>query len=103
MTHPETIANESGRLSEALLAQVESAAVQIILGALDSSERLALLRGLSEQATASERGDIAQIIDDALLSASNATDLAAADALLSDCIARVQSVLCNAGAEQASV
>ena len=99
MAHAEPIANESGRPSEVLIARVESAAVQIILGALDNSESLALLRDLCEQARASDRNDIAQTIDAAVAAASRATESTAADIILSDCITQVQNVLCNSCAE----
>jgi two-component system, chemotaxis family, sensor kinase CheA len=95
MSNPQQIANEKRGASDIFGAEVENAALQIVLGALTGLDTFALLRGLCEQAIVCDRGDIAQLIDSAIESASKATDPAVADSLVSDCITRVQHVLCN--------
>src|SRR4051812_27780053 len=95
MLNPEQIANGTREASDILGAVVENAALQIVLGAPTASDSCALLRGVGEQARISDRGDIAQLIDNAIKSASRAADPAVANNLVSDCITRVQHVLCN--------
>lgn len=101
MSYPESTANGIGGVPEALSAQVENAAVQLILGALDSVQKTVLLRDLHHRARTADRGDIAEIIESALDSSSQATDSAAADSLFAACITRIQQVLCNSVAEAA--
>ena len=62
MLNPEQIANGNRGTSDILGAQVENAAVQIVLGAVTGSETFALLRDLCEQARIADRGDIAQTV-----------------------------------------
>src|SRR5437763_1886376 len=95
MSLPEPTATAKGEGSELLSAQVDSAAVQIVLGALDRSEQLSLLRSIAGTAGSAGRCDVAGMISDAVSSASAATEAAIAAALISDCIKQVQQALSN--------
>ena len=92
------IATGQDGASEPLSTQVDKVAVQIVLGAINATERIALLRSVCDQAKEIGNDDVARIISDAVESASRASDAAAADALLSECITHVQQVLCSAAA-----
>jgi two-component system chemotaxis sensor kinase CheA len=95
MSHLEPIAAGKGGAGEPLSTQVDIAAVQIVLGNVEGSERLALLEGICTEAKMAGCADVARIIEDALESASQTSDSSAVDALLSDCITRVQHALSN--------
>lgn len=95
MSNLEPIAAGKGEMEQLLSAQIDSAAVQIVLGTLDSAEQFALLQHIYEQAKAAVRPDIVEIVRAAIDAASKTTDSGEADALLSDCITRVQHALCS--------
>jgi len=95
MSNLEPIAAGKGEMEQLLSTEIDNAAVQIVLGTLDSAERFALLQRIYEQAKAAVRPDIAEIIRAAIDTASKTTDSGETDALLSDCITRVQNALCN--------
>jgi len=99
MPRPESIAAKESGMSEFLSAQVENAAVQVVLGNLGTLERVTLLRGICESAEVSNRSDIAQIINDTIKAAHETPDNLIADSLISDCITRVQQLLCSRSAE----
>ncbi|WP_109487407.1 chemotaxis protein CheA [Occallatibacter savannae] len=97
MSAPEQTANEDGGAAELLSAQVDSAAVQIVLGALDRAEQIARLESIAATAETLGRSDIARLISCAAQAASRTQDPADAGSLLSDCISRVQQALQAAG------
>jgi two-component system, chemotaxis family, sensor kinase CheA len=99
MPLPESTAK--GEISDLLSAQVDNAAVQIVLGALDQAEQLSLLRSAAGNAESIGRCDVAGILNDAITSASTTTDAVVANALLSDCITRVQQALSTTPSEAA--
>jgi two-component system, chemotaxis family, sensor kinase CheA len=91
-------AGRNGAL-EILCSSVEEAAVQIVLGTLDSAERLAHLKGICAEAELAGRQDVARVINDALDRASQGH--AEIDPLLSGCVTRIQHMLSETGAESA--
>lgn len=93
MSVPEPATNGSGDIANALSAQIDDAAVQIVLGNLDRAGQLSLLRNLAEKAYAAGRPDISAAIDQAVASIAGAIDSPAADALLSNCITQLQQSL----------
>ena len=101
MSLPEPAATAKDEVSELLSAQVDSAAVQIVLGALDRSEQLSLLRSIAAKADSGGRCDVAGMIGAAAASASATTEAAVADVLISDCIKQVQQALSNPPIEPA--
>ena len=92
-------AGRNGAL-EILCSSVEEAAVRIVLGTLDSAERLAHLKGICAEAELAGRQDVAQVINDALDRASQSH--AEIDPLLSGCVTRIQHMLSETGAESAN-
>jgi two-component system, chemotaxis family, sensor kinase CheA len=92
-------AGPSGAL-EILWASVEEAAVQLVLGNLDTTERLESLKGICEKADLAGRLDVVRVITDALDAASKGE--AEIVPLLSDCIKRIQQMLCRTDAEPES-
>lgn len=80
---------------DTLCTRVDNAAVQIVLGSLDSMQRAELLKGIGDEAGRAGRLDVARVIDDAIGVISGTTEPAAHDALYSDCITRIQQMLCS--------
>ncbi|MBS1999300.1 MAG: hypothetical protein JSS86_23395, partial [Cyanobacteria bacterium SZAS LIN-2] len=101
MLPPDSIAAKNVGVSGALSAQVENVAVQIVLGGLGIVQRLALLAEISKSAQEVNRHDIAQVINESVKTTKTA-DPAIIDSLISDCITRVQHLLCNRNSETIS-
>jgi len=97
MSNPEPLAAGQGEVSELLSTQIDNAAVQMILGTINRTERVTLLQCISDQARMADRTDIADTISVAVDTASKTADSGRTDALLSDCITRVQQMLCDPG------
>lgn len=95
MSLPEQVANGKGGAFDSLAAQVDSAAVQVVLGTLDRNKQLSLLRGIADEAEKAGRSDISGVVDKAIYSVADASDCSAAT-VLSDCITRLQQALSSA-------
>ncbi|HEY2471460.1 MAG TPA: chemotaxis protein CheA [Terracidiphilus sp.] len=101
MSNLEPIAAGKRDAPETLSTRVENAALELVPGNLDNERRLALLREIRDEAELAGRPDVARIIDDRLQVADKTTGAAAVDSLLSDCITRIQQVICNAAVQPA--
>ena len=95
MSDPKAITAGNSSALEVLHSRVEKAALDSVLGTLDSSERFALLKGLCDDAKVVGRSDVVHIINDALGAASTAPGSPELDALFSGCIKCVQQALSN--------
>lgn len=93
MSAPEPATNGNGDLANALSAQVDDAAVQIVLGNLDRAGQLSLIRKLAETASATGRPDIAALVNQAIASMTGEVDNPVADALVANCITQLQQSL----------
>jgi hypothetical protein len=80
---------------ESLRGRIEDAALESVLGKLDPCSRIPLFRELADEADLAGRPDLADPLREVLQAVSRTTNAAEVSALLTDCIARVQQLLCN--------
>lgn len=83
---------EQGTL-ESLRAHVDSVAVQCVLGNLQQADRLQLMRSISEEAQRCSQMEVVKIIGDAIGETAKDAEDGAQEAVLSDCLMRVQQSL----------
>ncbi|HEY1577032.1 MAG TPA: chemotaxis protein CheA [Terracidiphilus sp.] len=93
MSNGEPIEEGQDNAQATLSTLIEKAAVQVVLGNVDSNERIALLKAIYEEAELAGRPELASCVKDALEAVSNAIGQPAMDALLSECIGRIQQLL----------
>lgn len=82
---------------EALRARVEEAAIELMLGDMDSAKQIAVLKGIRAEAEAAGRNEIAAIVLDALAELSGPADANALNSILSGAVTRMQQVLAATG------
>src|SRR5579859_7108256 len=93
---------QDGAAQATLSALIEKSAVQVVVGNVSTSDRIALLKSICEEADLAGRPELSGCIKHALEAASNKTDDSAVDVQLSDCVKQIQQLLSSANSEPSS-